>query len=47
MKVELLLAAGLVVSQSGVLFYVSDHKLNLVAQAIIPSDLFGVLIGIC
>ena len=46
-EVELLLAAGLAVGQSRVLFGVSDHKLDLVAQAIVPNDLVGVLTGMC
>ncbi len=46
MEVELLLAAGLPVGKSRVLFGVSDHKFNLVAKPVIPSDLFGAEIGI-
>ena len=47
MEVELLLAAGLAVGESSVLFCVPDHKLDLIAQTVVSDDLFGVLTGIC
>jgi hypothetical protein len=49
-EVELLLAACLAVGKSrmfGVSDHRSDHKLDLVAQAIVPGNLLSVLIGIC
>jgi hypothetical protein len=39
--------AGLAVRESRVLLCIPDHKLNLVAQSVVPDDLFGVLAGIC
>lgn len=46
-EVELLLAACLAEGKSRMLFGVSDHKLDLVAQAIVPGNLLSVLIGNC
>ena len=46
MEVELLLTASLTVRESGVLLRIADHKLNLIAQAVVPDDLFGGLTGI-
>ena len=40
------MAACLAVGKSRVLFGVSNHKFNLVAQSVAPSDLFGMLAGI-
>jgi hypothetical protein len=44
-EVEFLLAACLAVGEAGVLFGVSDHRLNLGAQSVSrrPSGLFGML----
>ena len=46
MEVDLLLAARLAVGKSRVLFGVSNHKFNLVAQSVVLGNLLGVLIGI-
>ena len=46
MEVELLLAAGLAVGESSVLFCVPDHKLNLVAHTVVPDDLLGMLTSV-
>jgi hypothetical protein len=45
-EVKLLLASGLAVGETGMLLCIPDHKLNLVAQAVVPNDLFGALIGV-
>ena len=45
-KVDLLLASRLAVSQTGVLFGVSDAQFELVAQPIVGDDLVGGLLGV-
>jgi hypothetical protein len=42
-KVQLLLATCLAVGKTGVLFCVSNQKFNLMAQPVVPDDLFGML----
>ena len=42
-EVELLLTSCLAMGESGVLFGISDHKSNLVAQSVVPNDLLGML----
>ncbi|MCS4149269.1 hypothetical protein GGP52_002981 [Salinibacter ruber] len=46
MKVKLLLAACLAVGEAGVLLGVSYHKLDLVAQSVVPGNLLGWLGGV-
>jgi len=43
MEADFLRASGLAMSETGVLFCILDHGLNLTAQAAVPNDLLGML----